>query len=165
MDFASHALWGGISFGRHSRNTFLLAACISVLPDILTEALFYVLYLLNIGGMPSWEHGHPTITDYPIFAQNLYNVTHSLIVFVLIFGLIWVVARKPMWITASWGLHILIDIPTHALTLFPTPFLWPISSFKVNGIGWDHPAVLAIDAVLLITAYAIWLIPRFRRRR
>ena len=165
MDFVSHALWGGVAFGRKNRRAFLLAAGISLLPDILTEGLFYVLYLLNLGGMPGWEHGHPNISDYPLFAQTLYNVTHSLLVFVIVFGLLWIVARRPVWIVGAWGLHILIDIPTHAMALFPTPFLWPISNFKVDGINWDSPMIWAIDIILLIAAYSLWLYPRFHRKQ
>ena len=114
-----------------------------------------VLYLLGIGGMPGWENGHPNISDYPMFAQNLYNVTHSLVVFAAVFGLLWVAARKPVWIVAAWGLHILIDIPTHSLALFPTPFLWPISNFKVDGIGWDNAFVWVTDIVLLVVVYSV----------
>ena len=165
MDFVSHALWGGVSFGRKSKKVFLLAAGISILPDILTEGLFGVLYLLNIGGMPGWENGHPNITDYPMFAQNLYNITHSFVIFALVFALLWVAAKKPVWVVAGWGLHILIDIPTHSLALFPTPFLWPISSFRVNGIGWDNAIILTIDIILLIAAYSLWLYPSFRRKQ
>ncbi len=122
-----------------------------------------VLFLLNIGGMPGWENGHPNITDYPMFAQNLYNITHSLIVFLAVLALIWIVAKKQAWMIAGWGLHILIDIPTHSLALFPTPFLWPISNYKVNGIGWDNPIILAVDAILLISVYLLWLYPKYRR--
>ncbi len=165
MDFVSHALWGGVSFGRSSKQTFLLAAGISILPDLLTEGLFMVLYILGVGGMPGWEKGHPNITDYPIFAQNLYNVTHSLLVFTILFLVIWAIARKPIWLVAAWGLHILIDIPTHSKALFPTPFLWPFSDFKVDGIGWDHPAILVVDAFLLLAAYAVWLYKPIRSSR
>jgi membrane-bound metal-dependent hydrolase YbcI (DUF457 family) len=165
MDFVSHALWGGVSFGRKNRNNFLLAAGISILPDVLTEGLFMVLYLLDIGGMPGWENGHPNISDFPMFAQNLYNITHSLVIFALVFGLLWATAKKPVWVVAGWGLHILIDIPTHSLTLFPTPFLWPISYFRVDGIGWDNPIILAIDIVLLVAVYSLWLYPRFHRKQ
>ncbi len=164
MDFVSHALWGGISFGRRNRRLLVLAAGISILPDILTEGLFFVLYRLGIGGMPGWEHGHPNITDYPQFAQTLYNVTHSFIVFAAVFILIWLFAKRPLWVVAAWGLHILIDIPTHSMALFPTPFLWPISDFRVDGIGWDSPIILTINVVLLICVYALWLYPRFRQR-
>ena len=162
MDFVSHALWGGVSFGRKNRNNFLWAAGISILPDVLTEGLFGVLYLTGIGGMPGWENGHPNITDYPMFAQYLYSFTHSLVIFALVFALLTVVLRKPVWIVAAWGLHVLIDIPTHSLALFPTPFLWPISDFRVDGIGWDNPVILAIDVVLLIAVYSLWLYPRFK---
>ncbi len=163
MDFVSHGLWGGVSFGRRNKKFFLLAAGISIMPDILTEGLFFILYLLSIGGIPGWESGHPNIGDYPMFAQNLYNITHSFVIFALVFALFWVVTRKPVWAVAAWGLHILIDIPTHSLTLFPTPFLWPISDFRVDGVGWDNPAILAIDILLLIIAYAFWLYPKFHR--
>ncbi len=163
MDFVSHSLWGGICFGRKNTALFILAASISILPDILTEGLFMILYLLKSGGMPGWEHGHPNISDYPAFAQNLYNVTHSLIIFAAVFILICIIARRPIWIAAAWGLHILIDIPTHSLTLFPTPFLWPISDFKINGIGWDNPLILIIDIILLIAAYSLWFYRKFQR--
>ena len=162
MDFVSHALWGGVSFGRKAKNQFLMAGAISIMPDLLTEGLFMVLLLLGVGGMPGFEHGHPNITEFPVFAQTLYSATHSLVVFALIFLVVWAVVKRPVWILAAWGLHILIDIPTHSMELFPTPFLWPISDFKIDGIGWDNPIILAIDIVLLVTVYAIWLYPRFR---
>ncbi len=165
MDFASHALWGGVAFGRKNKSNFLLAAGVSILPDVLTEGLFMVLYLLDIGGMPGWESGHPNISDYPVFAQNLYNITHSFVIFAAAFGLLWVMARRAVWVVATWGLHILIDIPTHSLALFPTPFLWPLADLKVDGIGWDNPVILAIDIILLITAYSLWLRRRFGRKR
>jgi membrane-bound metal-dependent hydrolase YbcI (DUF457 family) len=165
MDFISHALWGGISFGRKTRKIYLLAAGISILPDFLTEGLFGGLYLLGIGGMPGWEHGHPNISDYPVFAQNMYNFTHSLVIFVMVFALIWFLLGKRAWVLAAWGLHILIDIPTHSLALFPTPFLWPLSSLRVNGIGWDNPGILVIDIILLSAGYTLWLYPKFRRKQ
>lgn len=164
MDFVSHALWGGVSFGRKDRRLFLLAAGISILPDVLTEGLFFVLVMLGIGGMPGWEHGHPNITDYPAFAQTLYNATHSLVVFGIVLALVWLVSRRIVWVLAAWGLHVLIDIPTHSLALFPTPFLWPVSDFRFNGIGWDNPVIFIIDGSLLIVAYSLWLHSRLRKR-
>jgi membrane-bound metal-dependent hydrolase YbcI (DUF457 family) len=165
MDFVSHALWGGVSFGRKNKTFFLFAAGISILPDVLTEGLFVVLHLLNIGGMPGWENGHPNITDFPAYAQNLYNITHSFLIFAFVFALFRIVAGKPVWIIGGWGLHILIDIPTHSLALFPTPFLWPVSEFKVDGIAWDNPVIFAIDIMLLIAAYSLWLYPRFHQQK
>ena len=161
MDFVSHALWGGIAFGRRTRKAFLTAVGISLLPDVLTEGLFAVLSLLNIGGMPGWDHGHPDITAYPLWAQIFYNFAHSFIVFTLSFFLIWAFVGKPVWVAGAWGLHILIDIPTHSMELFPTPFLWPLSNFKIDGVGWHNPMVFGANALLLLGAYSLWL----RRRK
>jgi len=56
----------------------------------------------------------------------------------------------------AWALHIIIDIPTHSYELFPTPFLWPISDFKINGIPWDNSIILIPDIILLIILYTFW---------
>jgi len=157
MDFISHALWGGIAFGRRSRKVFIAAAGISLLPDLLTEGVFAVLYLMRIADMPNWDMGHPNIVAYPMWAQYLYNVTHSLFLFMLAFFLIWILARKPIWVVGTWGLHIIIDVPTHSMELFPTPFLWPLSNFKVDGVRWDNPIMLFLDILLLTTIYSLWL--------
>lgn len=112
--------------------------------------------------MPTWEHGHPNLSDYPPWTRNFYTITHSLVVFALAFGAVWLIARKPVWIMGAWGLHILIDIPTHSMALFPTPFLWPISDYRFDGVAWDHPLVFGANAVLLAAAYGgYWL---WRRR-
>ena len=157
MDFISHSLWGGIAFGRRTRSAFLIAAGISLLPDLLTEGLFGTLLVLGIGGMPAWDHGHPDIPAYPLWAQTIYNGTHSLASFTIAFLAVSVLAGKPVWVLGAWAMHILIDIPTHSINLFPTPFLWPLSDFKINGVGWENPLVLGGDVLLLVVAYSLWM--------
>ena len=107
--------------------------------------------------MPSWSNGHPNITAYPSWAGLLYSGTHSLFLFTVTLVLIWALIGKPMWVVGAWGLHILIDIPTHSLELFPTPFLWPLSDFKVDGLPWHSPIVFGGNMLLLIAAYSLWL--------
>ena len=82
----------------------------------------------------------------------------------LIFGIVWLFRKRPYWLMAGWGLHILVDIPTHAETFFPTPFLWPVSSFHVNGISWGNPVIFFPNLVLLIVAYAFWYLSWKRKR-
>lgn len=156
MDIVSHALWGGIVLGRKGRRAFLVAASLSILPDLLSEGLFGALYVLGIGGMPPWDQGHPNITTYPLWAQHLYGGTHSLVAFALVFLTVTVLAGRLVWPLCAWALHILIDIPTHSLQLFPTPFLWPLSEFKIDGISWSHPVVLGADVLLLVLSYSVW---------
>jgi len=163
MDVFSHALWGGVALGRKRRSDFLYAAGFSVLPDLLGEGVMFSLAALGLEGMPTWEHGHPNISDFPAYAQSFYNASHSLLVFALIFSSVWLARRKAFLPLAAWGIHILIDIPTHSAALFPTPFLWPLSDFTVDGVGWRSPMVMLPNFALLAGLYCFWLY-RLRRR-
>jgi membrane-bound metal-dependent hydrolase YbcI (DUF457 family) len=163
MDIFSHALWGGAVLGRKMRKEFLFSAGFSLMPDFLGEGIMFLLVILGLPGMPGLEHGHPDITEFPAYAQGFYDATHSLILFSLVFALVWLVKKKPFLPLAAWGLHILIDIPTHSFRLFPTPFLWPLSGFKVNGIGWDSPLILALNWTLLVAVYSLWLFRRGKK--
>ena len=156
MDIFSHTLWGGAALGRKKRSDFLLAAAFSLLPDFLGEGIMFLLVLLGLPNMPGLEHGHPDISEFPAYARNFYNASHSLVVFLLVFALVWMIRKKAFLPLAAWGLHILIDIPTHSFKLFPTPFLWPLANFKVDGIGWDSPLILFPNYALLAALYAFW---------
>ncbi len=156
MDIISHGLWGGVTLGKKKRRNFIYAFGISILPDILGEGIMFSLIFLGVSNMPSIEQGHPNITEFPVCVQNFYNATHSLIIFIVVFALIWIITRKPFWLLLAWGLHIIIDIPTHSFKLFPTPFLWPISDFKINGIPWDNSIILIPNILLLVIFYIFW---------
>lgn len=157
MDIISHGLWGGVILGREKRKIFLWSFVFSILPDLLSEGTMFSLIYFGASNMPSFEQGHPNITEFPLYAQNFYNVTHSLVIFAIVFVLIWLIRKKPFLPLIAWGIHILIDIPTHSLNLFPTPFLWPVSNFKFNGIAWDNLIILIPNVVLLLIFYGIWL--------
>jgi len=156
MDIISHGLWGGVTLGRKRRTDYILAFVFSILPDIFAEGIMFSLIFLGIDNMPSLQNGHPNITDFPTYAQNLYNTTHSSIIFILVFTIIGIIKKQVFLPLGAWGIHILIDIPTHSYTLFPTPFLWPISDYKFDGINWDSPVILIPNIVLLIILYSFW---------
>jgi membrane-bound metal-dependent hydrolase YbcI (DUF457 family) len=165
MDIVSHGLWGGIAFGRASRRTFWTAFAFGVMPDLFAFGPHFVASiwdsLAGNGGTPIGpRHGHANIPGY-IFA--IYNVTHSLVVFALAFALVWAVRRRPWWPMGAWGLHVLMDIPTHSTRFFPTPFLWPLSDYRVDGISWGQPIILVPDLVLLAGLY-LWYFGIHRRR-
>jgi hypothetical protein len=121
----------------------------------------FSLAFLKLEGMPSLENGHPDIADFPVYAQNFYNMTHSLVIFLTIFLIIWVIRKKPFYLLTAWAVHIVIDIPTHSLKLFPTPLLWPISDYRFNGTSWDNPIIMIPNILMLGTVYGIWI---YRRR-
>lgn len=56
----------------------------------------------------------------------------------------------------AWGVHILVDIPTHSYRFYPTPFLWPLSGWKFNGFSWGTPWFIVVNyGALLLTIW--WL--------
>jgi len=152
MDTLSHGLYGGVAFGRNSRRSYWIAFLAGVLPDIL---VFGPTFLRRIfGNRVIIEPPDPS--TIPAYLYEGYNITHSLVVFTVVFGIIWFIRHRPMWELGGWGLHILIDIPTHATRFFPTPYLWPFPHPKVDGHSWFSPEIFIPNVLLLIILYAIW---------
>jgi hypothetical protein len=50
----------------------------------------------------------------------LYPAGHSLIVFLLVFGLVTVLTRRIVYSMLGWLLHIVIDVPTHSFSYYAT---------------------------------------------
>jgi membrane-bound metal-dependent hydrolase YbcI (DUF457 family) len=81
---------------------------------------------------------------------DVYNCTHSLLVFAAFFPVVWLVMRRPLLATLGWLLHILLDSFTHR-GMFAIQFLWPASSFHLDGVPWETGWFLAATYGLLIT--------------
>jgi hypothetical protein len=167
MDIISHALWSGALFKsinlklKKKKFNFWQAAFWGIFPDVfafvIPFAIFFPIIILqngfNLTNLATIIQSPP----YSGIVEMLYNISHSLIIFTIVFLLIWLIFRKPIYILFGWLLHILIDIPTHLIGHFATPMLWPISDFKINGlIYWREPAFMIADAALLIIVY--WII-------
>lgn len=159
MDIASHALWGGVGFGRSSKRTFALATLIGALPDAIPFTIPFIGFLWDaivtgaVFSPPRPGSGYDGIPEY-VF--SLYSLTHSLIVFFAVFALAYVILRRPPWILGAWGLHILMDIFTHSREFFPTPVFWPLSDATFDGVSWGTPSIFIPNLVFLAGAYAWW---------
>lgn len=164
MDIFSHALWGGVTVGRKNAKYFLWAALISIFPDAVSFGVLMIARILGLVSGPDWSSGHPNVHQIPSFVNILYNISHSLIIFGLVFLIVWFFLKKPFWPLLAWGLHILIDIPSHSSAFFPTPFLWPVSNFKINGISWGEPVVFIPNLIFLILLYSAWGISYYREK-
>jgi membrane-bound metal-dependent hydrolase YbcI (DUF457 family) len=167
MDVLSHGLWGGIAFGRTSRRAFWTAFAFGVAPDLLAFGPHLAGSVWNALGGGSYQptdpaHGYANIPPY-VFAA--YQVTHSLVVFAAAFLSTWLLRRRPFWPMAAWGLHVLMDIPTHGLSFFPTPFLWPFSDMRIDGIPWSRPVIFFPNVILLALSYAWYFAIRRRKRK
>ena len=156
MDIASHGLWGGVAFGRKNIKSFWLSLLFGVLPDLLAFGPFFVGIFLGFYQRPLFNGTEPPNPALiPSFVGQIYNITHSLIIFAAVFLIVWFILKRPVYEMLAWGLHILFDIPTHSYAFFPTPFLWPISAFKINGVHWGDPIILYPNIILLLILY-IW---------
>jgi hypothetical protein len=164
MDIVSHGLWGSLFFGRTHRRAFSWAFFWGVFPDLASFGLYTAGTWIGLFDHPDWSSGnHPDPSVIPAFVHQLYNFSHSLVIFSVVFIGVWIIWRRPVWPLAAWGLHILIDIPTHSSEFFPTPFLFPLSDFSINGIPWSRPFIFFPNVILLVGLYTwfYW----FRRKR
>lgn len=165
MDILSHGLWGALAFGRKNRASFWLAFVIALAPDLFSFGILWATATLGLSERPDFSHGTPPESSIPLYVHHLYNVTHSFIVFLLVFLLIWFLLKRPLWELSAWGLHVLVDIPTHSFAFFPTPFLWPLSDWKVDGWQWMTPTILGPNYILLSLLYAWFLAQVWRGNR
>lgn len=163
MDTLSHALWGGVAFGRRNKRSFLLASFFGFAPDIFSFGILFAANILGISERPNFENGPPDMSSIPAYVDSLYNATHSLIIFALVFGLVWVIRKKPLKEMGGWIFHILLDIPTHSTAFFATPFLWPLSSYKFDGEPWGNPWIFFPNVILLIATYSYFYIYKKRK--
>lgn len=158
MDFVSHGLWGGIALGRSSRRSFRLAFLFGIAPDLCSFGIVVVGGLIAHGAEFTRGIGHPPDpSQIPAYVHHLYDVTHSLVVFALAFGLVWLVRKRPLWEMGAWGLHVLLDIFTHTTAFFPTPFLWPLADVRVDGRAWSEPDIFFPNVTLLVVLYAAFM--------
>ncbi len=155
MDIISHGLWGGVGFGRKSKQTFWLAFFFGVMPDLFSFGIFFIQRIFTEGF--SFAHsGPPDLASIPAYVSTLYNFTHSLIFFGLIFGLVWLFRKQPLTAMYAWFFHIFLDTFTHSTAFFPTPLLWPISDAHVDGISWGHPYIFFTNLGFLVLIYGVW---------
>jgi len=179
MDIFSHGLWAGVAAKAVNKSSVIAGkikrplkvwytVLWGVFPDLFAFALPFVWMFWNIifgdlkfSDFPRPETVEPAVRDtLPVFqiASGLYNISHSLIVFVLVFALIWFFLRRIPWEMSGWFLHVLIDIPTHSYKFYPTPFLWPISEWKFDGFSWGVPWFIILNYSAIILAY--WFLRR-----
>ena len=168
MDVFAHTLWTNALFHlkyNQQRKWRYLAAFFGVVPDLIGFAPLFI-YMIFSGRFfreqfpfaeTNWTFG---------FAESAYNYTHSLVIFLVVFGLVLLIGNvyrylnnKALyrfwffWPMLGWPLHILIDFPTHP-DFYHTPIFFPLSEYRfTGGIAWSHPTFMLINYSLLVLAY------------
>lgn len=171
MDIFSHGLWTGAVCKAVNKKIqghplhVRLTVFWGVFPDLFafTIGFLWLFWNLITGAMSFSDLHRPGTVEpaphdrLPIFRliSILYNISHSLIVFLLFFGILYLIFRRPVWELGGWLFHILLDIPSHSYRFYPTPFLWPVSGWKFNGYSWTEPWFIILNYSAIIIAYLI----------
>jgi hypothetical protein len=170
MDVISHALWAALiaklaNFKEKIKLNAWAAAFWGAMPDVFAfvPLFIYLFYKLGTGTLDTSQFSHPEDFEPPkadtLFINRLthflYEMSHSLMVFFVVFIVVAFIYRKPIWEMAGWLLHIIIDIPTHSFQFYPTPFLWPFSDYKFDGISWADPYFLVLNYLLIFLVYLL----------
>ena len=160
MDIISHGLYGGIAFGQKNKRDYWWSFVFGIAPDFFSFGVFTAMTALGV----SPRYVQLRNDAVPQYVHSLYNVTHSLVIFAVVFLIVWTLHKKPFLPMLAWPLHILVDIPLHSTAFFPTPFFWPFfNNLRVNGIPWGEPIILIPNVILLVVLYS-WLPAAARRR-
>lgn len=163
MDTLSHGLWGGIIWGRQNRRSFWLSFVFGILPDMLSFGIFTFMRIFSFEGGEGF--GKPELSSIPQFVHTLYDITHSFVTFAVVFALCWVFFKRPVWELFAWAFHIFLDMFTHSTEFFPTPYLWPFSHTRIDGVPWSHPNIFFTNVFFLVLIYAVFWYQKRKAKR
>jgi hypothetical protein len=127
-----------------------------IAPDLLAFGIPFLLMVFT----GSFDH-HVAVNGMNI-PKVVYPFTHSLVIFSSVFIFIRLVTKKWYLPMLGWGLHVLMDMPLHTPEFYPTPFLFPLSSYTLPfGISWGTPLLWGGLWLLVI----IWLSVLYYKKR
>jgi len=158
MDTLAHGLWGGMLAGWRKR--FGLAFLFGISPDVFSFGLWMVFR----AAQGYVQKGKPPLHILPEWLDTVYSITHSLIIAAAVWALLWWLNRELAVPFSAWIVHILFDIPTHSHRFFPTPFLYPLSDFTVDGVSWGQRWFMILNYSALLVLALLWIMARHRRR-
>ncbi len=176
MDVLAHTLWAnagaraGNKLSQKKGGSFHTnvgwTAFFGIFPDLFAFTIPFVLafYKVIFGGQSlSGLRDHHGLAGGFDTAAYLYQFSHSLVVWAFVFGVVWYFAKRPRYELLGWALHILIDIPSHAIGFYPTPFLFPISEYRFPyGVSWSNTWYMIINYSALAFVWVRIILKKMR---
>lgn len=175
MDILAHTLWANAAArkandalekkNKSARIHPLWTAFWGVFPDLFAFTIPFtiVIYGVLAGTVPLDSFPSHHLPDGFDIARTLYNYSHSLVIWAGVFGITWIIWKRPRLELLGWALHILIDIPSHTTEFFPTPFLFPLSDYQFPyGISWGNQWYMIINYAALLFVFLYFL---FRKKK
>lgn len=151
MDSLSHGLWSYAIW--KSAPLAGLAVLFGMMPDAVSfiprgaHNIKRGAHILSEEALPRWISKWERVT---------FPITHSLLVSLAACAFTFIVFGNHWW-TLAWPLHVMVDIITHPRE-HGTPFLWPISHYKVHSFYWEGRPFLIGNAAALLLVYALWVV-------
>ncbi|MEO8065830.1 MAG: metal-dependent hydrolase [Candidatus Doudnabacteria bacterium] len=173
MDIFAHGLWTNAMYKaipetRKDRKATSWGIFFGIFPDLFafTPVFAYIFYEALFVSH-SFRLVSPQDAPGPLpldgLTHHLYNFSHSLVIWAVVCLVIWIMFRKFPWVLLGWALHICIDIFTHSSKFYPTPFLFPVSEFYINGWPWVEPVFMLVNYGLLLVLY-LFVIPKLKSK-
>ncbi|MEI8175235.1 MAG: hypothetical protein WCG28_04770 [bacterium] len=179
MDILAHTLWttavarkGNIEGEKKDKKfkvNLFWTAFMGIFPDFFAFTLPFVFSFYKvISGQQqfgSFNTRHQVADGFNL-SHTLYQYSHSLILWLLVFLIFWLIFRRPVWELLGWALHILIDIPSHSVLFFPTPFLFPISTYVFPyGVAWSNMYFMIINYTALALLWGGFLFKKYKNKK
>jgi hypothetical protein len=172
MDIFAHGMWAGAAAIAAKRKLARpvhpgWAALCGVFPDLVAFTPSFALGLWfwlfrGLAASGRFFFLSPVLRDaLPGFLRPdaLYHYSHSLVIFSAVFGFAWWLRGRPVLAMMGWSLHILMDIPTHRAGRYGTPFAWPLTDYRFDGISWGQQwfmilnwSAIAVVCLILLTS-------------
>ena len=177
MDILAHALWSAltakiINLKKKHKLSLLKTALWGIFPDLFAFTLLFIILTLGtlFGTTPMPDHNNiePAMRNgnISIITEVLYEFSHSIVIFSIIMLVLYVSFGRIVREMFGWGLHIIIDIPTHSYKFYPTPFLWPFSEFRFDGISWGQSWFQILNySTMVIVFLVIWWLERKKMKK
>lgn len=179
MDVFAHTLWtnaaarAGNKMSKKKGGRFHVhvgwAAFWGVFPDFFAFTIPFVIAIYNalFRGVSFWAmRGPRAVAGGFDIASYLYQYSHSIVVWAFVFCVVWYFAKRPRYELLGWALHILIDIPSHAISFYPTPFLFPLSDYRFPyGVSWANTWYMIINYSALAFVWINIVIKKMRNKK
>jgi len=177
MDILAHGIWAhflgrGINFKKKKKMNVWWMTFWGMLPDLFSFTLLFSWLILNglfgTGTIGNFERHEPAVRDtnwVSVVTPVLYEFSHSIIIFGIVFLTMGVIFKRFIWEMVGWGVHIIIDIPTHSYAFYPTPFLWPFSEYKFDGISWGNRWFMIANYSAMVIVFVVLLVVNHKTKK
>ncbi len=179
MDILAHTLWAnagarGVNAVRKKKGKPPVmhagwTGFWGVFPDLFAFVIPFIIVIWKVLtgqlALSSFGGHHLPVAGFDL-ASYLYQYSHSLVVWLVVFLLVWIISKRPRWELLGWALHILIDIPSHAIGFYPTPFLFPLSDYRFPyGVAWSNTYYMIINYSALLIVWGGIMISKIKDRK